>query len=190
MAKIAKEFIETYIEKGIDIDNRRVFLIGEIDDDSVGNVIKALYLIEAASAEKPVELFINSPGGSITAALGLYDVINTLKCPFHTFAVGQCCSAAPLLLACGENGQRWVGENTLFMTHQGSEEISGKFSDLKATVQASFKLDHVWNRLIARHSKKPVSFWTRKSRGPDFYFTAEEAIEWGIADSIWNEKQQ
>lgn len=190
MAKIAKELIETYFDKGIDIGNRRIFLIGEIDDHSVGNVIKALYLIEADSAEKPCELFINSPGGSITAALGLYDTINTIKCPVHTFAVGQCCSAAPLLLACGEPGHRWVGEHCIFMNHEGSEEVSGKFSDLKATVQASFRLDHAWMKLMAKHTKKPLLFWKRKSTGPDFYFNADQAIEWGLADNIWDEKQK
>jgi len=188
--KIDKETIETYFDKGVDIANRRVFLIGDIDDDSVGNIIKALYLIEADSEIDPCEFFINSAGGSITAALGLYDVINTIKCPVHTFAVGQCCSAAPLLLACGHPGERWVGENCIFMTHEGSEDITGKFSDLKATVQASFRLDRVWLDLLTRHSKKTLAFWKRKSNGPDFYFGADEAIEWGIADSIWNEKQR
>lgn len=188
MAKIAKEAIEIYFDKGIDIANRRIFLIGDIDDESVGNVIKALYLIEADSAEKPAELFINSPGGSITAALGLYDTMNTIKCPVHTFAVGQCCSAAPLLLCCGEAGQRWVGEHTMFMTHQGADDMSGKFSDIKAGMQASFRLDNEWLKLVAKHSKKPLAFWKKKSTGPDFYFTADEAIEWGLADSIWDEK--
>jgi ATP-dependent Clp protease protease subunit len=190
MAQIDKEFIETYFDKGVDIDNRRIFLIGELDDESIGNAIKALYLIEGESESEPCEAFINSSGGSITATLALYDVINTVKCPIRTFAVGQCMSAAPLLLAAGEKGERWVGENCMFMTHQGSDDITGKFSDLQSAVKFNIQLDKVWLELIAKNSNKPFSFWARKSlKGADFYFGAEEAIEWGIADSIWNEKE-
>ena len=191
MAKIDKEFVEIYIDKGIDLANRRIFLIGDLDDDSVGYAIKALYLMETESDTDPCELFINSSGGSITDTLALYDVINTIKCPVHTFAVGQCMSAAPLLLAAGEKGERWVGENCMFMTHQGSDDIAGKFSDLQSAVKFNIQLDKIWLRLLAENSKKPLPFWARRSsKGPDFYFGAEEAIEWGIADSIWNEKQQ
>lgn len=188
MAKIAKETIETYFDKGVDIANRRVFLIGDIDEDSVGNIIKALYLIDAESAQ-PCELLINSPGGSITDALALYDVINTMKCPVHTFAVGMCMSAAPLLLACGEPGHRWVGENCMFMTHEGSDDLEGKFSDLRAAVAFNMQLDAVWLKLVAQHTGKTAKFWeTKSTKNHDVYFGAQEAIEWGLADHIWKEK--
>lgn len=189
MAKIDKEFIEIYMDKGIDIANRRVFLIGDIDDESVGHIIKALYLIEADSETEPCELLINSGGGLIHATLALYDVINTMKCPVHTFAVGQCMSAAPLLLACGEPGSRWVGENCMFMTHQGSDDLTGKFSDIRAALRCNLALDKVWLNLLAKHSDKPATFWAgRSNRNADFYFNAEQAIDWGIADNIWNER--
>lgn len=188
MAKIEKEQIETYFDKGVDIANRRVFLIGEIDDESIGNIVKALYLIDADS-DKPCELFINSCGGNLTDTLALYDVINTMRCPVHTFAVGQCMSAAPLLLACGERGGRWVGENCLFMTHQSSSEVAGKFSDLQATIDAVSKLDKSWLRLVAHHTGKSERFWQAKcNKNHDLYFDAEKAIEWGLADNIWREK--
>ncbi len=191
MAKIDKEFIETYMDKGIDLANRRIFLIGDLDAESIGNAIKALYLMETESSVEACELFINSTGGSIMDTLALYDVINTVKCPVHTFAVGCCMSAAPLLLAAGEKGERWVGENCMFMTHQGSDDLAGKFSDLQSAVKFNIKLDKVWLELLTKNSKKPFAFWARRSsKGPDFYFGADEAIEWGIADSIWNEKQQ
>jgi len=189
MAKIDKETLETYFDKGVDIANRRVFLIGDIDGESVGNIIKALYLIEADSDVEPCELFINSPGGSITDALALYDVINTMCCPVHTFAVGMCMSAAPLLLACGEKGHRWVGENCMFMTHEGSDDLEGKFSDLRAAVTFNLSLDKVWLKLVSEHTGRTMKFWQAKStKNHDFYFGAQEAIEWGLADSIWNEK--
>jgi len=176
------------MDKGIDLANRRIFLMGDIDDDSVGNAIKALYLMETESDDE-CELFINSGGGSITATLALYDVINTVKCPIKTFAVGQCMSAAPLLLAAGEKGERWVGENCMFMTHQGSDDLTGKFSDLQSAVKFNLQLDKIWLELIAKNSNKNYLFWARKSlKGADFYFGAQQAIEWGIADEIWREK--
>lgn len=181
------QWASTYFERGIDTRNRRIFLT-DIEEESAMDVIKALYYLDTISDE-PVELFICSYGGSVAHCLGVYDIIRTLSCPVHTFAFGVCQSAAPLLLASGEPGQRWVAEHTQLMTHQYSETISGRGTSLQVDLKQGMALDTRWNELLASHSSKTVKFWKdRSSKIADFYFSADDAIQWGIADSIWKEK--
>ncbi len=179
--------LESYFNRGIDLVNRRIF-VGEITEESADRIIKAMWLLETESTTKPCELFISSVGGSVYDALGIYDVMRRLACPVHTFAFGKCMRAAPVLLSVGETGHRWCTENTSFMVHEVSDELAGRNGDLQANVQQIALVDENWNRLFTKHTAKPYSFWRSKSKGPDFYFTAEQAIEWGIVDAIWAEK--
>lgn len=183
-----KDLIDAYFENGVDIINRRVF-IGDIDTESVNDAIKGLYLMETDSTTKPCEMFISSYGGTVYDALALYDIINTLKCPIHTFAYGKCMSAAPLLLAAGKEGQRWVAPHVSFMHHDWNDEVSGTGSELEAMVKHNEEVGKMWTNLLVRHSTKDFRWWqSRAKRAADFYFSAEEAIEWGIADQMWIEK--
>jgi ATP-dependent Clp protease protease subunit len=182
------EWASTYFERGIDTKLRRIFL-GEIDETSAMNVVKGLYFLNTIDPDGPIELFIKSPGGDVYQCFAIYDVVGTIAAPVHTFAFGMCMSAAPLLLARGEPGQRWVAEHTAFMTHAYSEDLSGKAPDLKAGLRQGLGMDARWNELLAEHSTKAVRFWKSKaSKTSDFYFSAEQAIEWGVADSIWSEQ--
>lgn len=183
----SKELLGPYFDHGIDLDNRRVF-VGDIDSDTVSKIVKGLYLMETEDDTEPCEMFISSYGGSVYEALALYDIMNTIKIPIHTFGYGKVMSAAPLLLAAGEPGQRWVSPHAAFMYHEAADEISGKFRDMTAALKQGQWLDDTWIKLIARHSSKDTRFWKGLNGKPDFYFGAEEAIEYGIADSIWIEK--
>jgi ATP-dependent Clp protease protease subunit len=184
-----KDWVDAYFNNGVDLANRRVF-IGDIDADSVGSAVKGLYLMETQCSTKPCEMFISSYGGTIYDALALYDIMNTLSCPIHTFAYGKCMSAAPLLLAAGEEGKRWVAPHAAFMHHDWADELSGKGADLEATVKHNEQIGKVWTTLLAKHTNKDFRWWnTRAKRPADFYFTADEALEWGLADQIWVEKQ-
>lgn len=98
-----QEWVEAYFEHGVDVANRRVF-IEEINEETIVAAVKGLYLMETMDENAPCEMFISSYGGSIYDALALYDIMNTLKCPIHTFAYGKCMSSAVLLLAAGEPG--------------------------------------------------------------------------------------
>lgn len=188
MPKIDKDWVEAYFNYGVDVANRRLF-IGEIDEDKILAAVKGLYLMDTMSRD-PCEMFISSYGGSVHEALALYDIMHTVKCPIHTFAFGKCMSAAPLLLAAGEPGHRWVAQHVAFMTHDWGAEIEGKGSEIKATVKHFDEIGELWNRLIAKHSAKPYAHWAKLSKkSADHYFTAEDAMEWGIADSIWSEKE-
>lgn len=188
MAKIDKEWVDAYFEHGVDLVNRRVF-IGDIDYESVDKVIKGLYLMETASETEACEMFISSYGGTIYDALALYDIMNTLKCPIWTFAYGKCMSAAPLLLAAGEPGHRWVSPNVSLMHHDWADELEGRGAKIMEDVKHTEALGKQWTRLLAKHSIKDFKWWdTRGKKASDFYFSAEQAIEWGVADSIWTEK--
>jgi len=183
------DWVDAYFDHGIDVENRRVF-IGDITDESVGCAIKGLYLMETASREEPCEMFISSYGGSIYDALALYDVMNTLTCPIHTFAYGKCMSAAPLLLAAGTVGQRWVSPHVAFMHHDWADDIAGKGMELQAAVKHSEDMGKTWTKLLAEHSTKSFKWWDDRGKRPaDFYFSSDESLKWGLADEIWVQKQ-
>jgi ATP-dependent Clp protease protease subunit len=182
------EWVNAYFDKGIDVINRRIFL-GDIDEESIDHCIKGLYLMQTNDDKKPVELFISSYGGTIYDALALYDIMGTLSCPVHTFAYGKCMSAAPLLLAAGEPGFRWVAQHTFFMHHDGADEMEGKTTKLIADMKQMVQVDKAWTDLIVKLSNKTSKWWNdRAKRSEDFYFSADEAIQWGLADSIWSER--
>lgn len=186
--KFDKEEYEAYFDHGVDVTNRRIFL-GDIDHESIGAAVKGMYLMETNSRTEPIELFISSYGGEVYDAIALYDIIGTIKCPIHTFAYGKCMSAAPLLLACGEPGHRWVAQHTFFMHHDGSDEIEGKTSALRSTMKHLEQLDKAWTTLLAKYSNKTFKWWDdRSKRSGDFYFSADDAIEWGLADAVWSER--
>ena len=180
---------DAYFNHGVDMVNRRVFLDGDIDEASVRVAIRGLYLMETNADDEPIEMFINSFGGSVYGAMAIFDIMNTIKCPIHTFAYGKCMSAAPLLLANGTAGFRWVSPNVSFMYHDWSDEISGTAANIKADVKHVEELDGRWTRELAARTGETYRFWKAKSnKNHDFYFWADEAIEWGLADHIWIER--
>jgi len=182
------EWVNAYFEKGVDVINRRVFL-GDIDEDTIDYCVKGMYLMETNDSKKPIELFISSYGGSIYDALALYDIMGTISCPIHTFAYGKCMSAAPLLLAAGEPGNRWVAPHTFFMHHDGASEMEGKTTHLEAEMKHLKDLDKCWTTLVAKISSKTFKWWDdRAKRSGDFYFSADEAIEYGLADHVWDDR--
>jgi len=186
--RIDKDWVDAYFDKGIDVANRRVF-IGDIDASTADSAIKGLYLMETESPETPVEVFISSLGGDVYEALALYDIINTIRCPVHTFAYGKCMSAAPLLLAAGAPGCRWVSPHCLFMHHDWAAEVEGKGSELINVVKHYEEIGKIWTTLFAERTNKNFKWWdTRAKKATDFYFSADEALEWGVADQFWVEK--
>lgn len=183
-----KDWVDAYFEKGVDIANRRVF-IGDIDETSADNAIKGLYLMETESKDKPCEIFISSYGGILYDTLALYDIMNTISCPIHTFGYGKIMSAAVVLIAAGEKGNRWISPHVSFMHHDWAAEMEGKGQELQGLIKHYEETCEQWLKLLEQHTDRDKRWWKMRSRKPaDFYFTASEAIEWGVADSIWVEK--
>lgn len=191
MARISKDWVDAYFEYGVDVANRKVFLFDDVDSNSIGAVIKGLYLMEASDSNKPIELFVGSFGGSEYEMFALYDVCRTLKSPIHTIAIGKCMSAAPLLVAGGEEGHRYATPNTFFMIHISWEDFGMKRMDeLEKDLKHFEDMGDRWASLMEKHSKKPAKFWQDlcKKTGDNF-FDAEKALEWGLIDHIWDEKE-
>lgn len=174
-------------DRGIDIQNRRVFL-GEIDEETTLDLVKGLYYLESLADDEPIEIFINSCGGSVEGCFAIVDIIHTIKCPVHTFAYGICMSAAPLVLASGEKGHRWVSPNLRLMVHDGDDEISGTSKDLRVGLSYSKDLDDTWYDLMRDYTGTSVTKWKALcGKGADYYFKSDLAIELGLADQIWEE---
>ncbi len=188
---ISKDWVEAYFENGVDVPNRRIFLFGGINEESIGNAIKGIYLMDGESSNKKIELFISSYGGDLDEMLGLYDVIQTVTCPISTFAIGKCMSAAPLLLACGKKGDRWSGPNCSFMVHQPWQDMhdSRRVDELEKEVEASKAIRDKWAELMAKHTVKTKKFWVNMAgKIGDQHFDAEKAMEYGIIDQLWVER--
>lgn len=191
MARINKDWIDIYFDYGVDKQNRRIFLLNDIDEESIGMVIKGLYSMDIESTERPIKLFIGSLGGSDYEMLALYDVIHTLKSPVHTIAVGKCLSAAPLLVACGAKGHRFATPNTWFMVHQASDDFGNrKLGALEKEFKHMLNMERQWETLMAKHTNQSSEFWRKHCQNiGDKFFSAKQAKVWGLIDHIWDEKE-
>ncbi len=187
--KLTEELLAA-LEHGVDVKGRRIFLHGDAEEDSVGMAIRGLYLLADRSPD-PIELYISSYGGLIDDTFALHDVTRTIKVPVHTVALGKCQSAAPLLVACGKRGERYASENTEFMAHDASVDLSqGSPAQLRVQAEAvKARVDRM-DKLLAKYTKKDVRHWRRLSASKvDRYFDADTALEWGLIDQVWAEKE-
>lgn len=189
MARITQAQIEAALEHGIDIPGRRVFLHGGVDEDAIGRAIRGLYLLESVS-KNPVELYVSSYGGDLDEAFALHDVTRTVKFPVHTVALGKCQSAAPLLVACGQRGERWAAENTTFMLHDCELAVAdGSPAYVLGHAEAARDQMKRYAQLLGKYTRKPAAHWSRMFRGKtDRFFSADDALAWGLVDQLWNEK--
>jgi ATP-dependent Clp protease, protease subunit len=178
------------LEKGIDISGRRIFLHGDVDEGSIGLAIRGMYLLADLDDSKPIELYVMSYGGDLDEAFALHDVTRTIPVPVHTVALGKCMSAAPLLVACGHKGKRWASENCQFMLHDCSLDVEESSPvAIQAHVEAARAQMVTYAELLAKYTDKPKGHWTRMfGMRSDKFFSAEEALDWGLIDQIWSEK--
>ncbi len=189
MRKMTDE-LDAALEHGVDVKGRRIFLHGGVDEDSIGMAIRAMYLMADMAEKEPITLFVCSYGGELDEAFAMHDVTRTIRVPVHTVALGKCMSAAPLLVACGHAGERWASEHTQFMLHDCLlEPEEGSPTFIGAHVEAAKAQMIRYAELLAKYTGKPKVHWTRMfSRRADKFFSAEEAMEWGLIDHIWSEK--
>lgn len=189
MSRKMTDELDAALEHGVDVKGRRIFLHGGVDEDSIGMAIRAMYLM-ADMTNGPITLFVCSYGGELDEAFALHDVTRTIKVPVHTVALGKCMSAAPLLVACGEPGERWASEHTQFMLHDCSLEVDeGSPAFIAAHVAAARAQMVRYAELLAEYTTKKKTHWANmfKMRA-DKFFSAEEARDWGLIDNIWSEK--
>ncbi len=175
-------------ERAFDIYSRllkdRIIFIGTPIDDQVANLVMAQMLyLESEEPDRDINLYINSPGGSVSAGLAIYDTMQYVKPRVSTFCMGLAASFACLLLAGGDPGLRFSLPNTRIMMHQPSGGFQGQASDIQIQAQEILRLRRVLDQILAHHTGKPVDQITRDS-DRDFYMSPDEALEYGLIDHI------
>ncbi len=165
------------------LKERIVFIDGEITDATADLVVAQLLFLEAEHPEKDINIYINSPGGSVTAGLAVYDTMQYISCPVRTICLGQACSMAALLLAGGSKGKRSILPNARVMIHQPYGGAEGQASDIIVANKELQRIKKATTRILAEHTGKSDEE-ILKAIERDFYLSAEEALEFGIVDSV------
>jgi ATP-dependent Clp protease protease subunit len=160
-------------------------VIGPVDDYMSMNVMAQLIYLEADNPEKPINMYINSPGGSVSAGLAIYDTMNYIRCPVSTTCNGMAASMGSLLLAGGAEGQRYILPNARVMIHQPSGGYSGKASDIADHAKEILRIREALNKIYQSHLTKKHSLEEiEKYMERDYYMDAQEAIDFGLVDKI------
>ena len=165
------------------LKDRIVFVGGEVEDEMANAVVAQLLFLQAEDPEKEISMYVNSPGGSVTAGLAILDTMKMLKCPVATYCVGQAASMGAVLLAAGEKGKRHALPNARIMIHQPWGGAQGKASDVEITAREILRLKDVLNGILAEASGKTVEE-VLKDTDRDHFMSAEEAKAWGIVDKV------
>ena len=165
------------------LKDRIVFVGGEIEDDMANAVVAQLLFLQAQDPEKEVSMYVNSPGGSVTAGLAILDTMRMVKCPVATYCVGQAASMGAVLLAAGEKGRRFALPHARIMVHQPWGGAQGKASDIEITAREILRLKEMLNGILADASGKTPEE-VLKDTDRDHFMSAEEAKAWGIVDKV------
>ena len=165
------------------LKDRIVFVGGEIDDDMANAIVAQLLFLQAQDAEKEVSMYINSPGGSVTAGLAILDTMKMVKCPVATYCVGQAASMGAILLASGEKGRRYALPHARIMVHQPWGGAQGKASDIEITAREILRLKEMLNGILAESAGKTLEAVTNDT-DRDHFMSADEAKAWGIVDKV------
>jgi ATP-dependent Clp protease protease subunit len=180
-------------ERSFDIYSRllkdRIVFIGTGIDDFVANsVIAQLLFLQMQDPKKDIHIYINSPGGSVTAGLAIYDTMQFMTCDVNTYCIGICASMGSVLLTAGTKGKRFCLPNSHVMIHQVSGGASGTASDVERTIGFMFNLKKRLNGILAHHTGKSIEQIENDS-DRDNYMTAEESTSYGLVDKVLTRKE-
>lgn len=170
------------------LEDRIVFLGGPIDDHIANIVIAQLLFLEAQDPEKDIYLYINSPGGSVTATMAIYDTLQHVRCHISTICVGMAASGAAVILAAGTRGKRFMLPNAEVMIHQPLGGTEGQASDIAINAKHILKIKGNLNQILAQHTGQPLQRVERDT-DRDFFMDAEEARHYGLVDEIYKPKK-
>lgn len=165
------------------LKERIVFMVGPVTDDSANLVVAQLLFLESENPDKDIYLYINSPGGSVTAGLSIYDTMNFIKPDVSTLCIGQAASMGAFLLSAGAKGKRFALSNSRVMIHQPLGGFSGQASDFEIHAREILSLKRKLNELMAQHCDRPVEDLERDT-DRDNFMTAEAAREYGLIDKV------
>lgn len=194
-----KDFLQNYLvpvvveqtprgERAYDIysrllQDRIIFLGTEIDDGVANLIIAQLLFLEADNREKDINLYINSPGGSVSATMAIYDTIQYVKPDVATICIGQAASGGAVILACGTKGKRMALPNSRVMIHQPLGGAQGQVTDIEIHTREMIKIREKLNEILASHTGQPIDR-VRKDTERDFFMSSEEAKDYGLIDRV------
>jgi len=168
----------------------RIIFLGEAVSDGLANyVIAQMLYLQMQDPKKDISLYINSPGGSVTAGLAIYDTMQFVTCNINTYCMGMAASMGSVLLAAGTKGRRFALPNSHVMIHQVSGGAQGTASDVERTVEFMYSLKRRLNQILAKHTGKSVEEVERDA-DRDKYMTSEEAMEYGLVDKVLTHKRE
>ena len=170
------------------LQDRIVLLGGEVTDESANLIVAQLLFLQSQDAKKTINMYINSPGGSVTAGLAIYDTMQFISCPVATYCIGQAASMGAVLLTAGTKGKRFALPNARIMIHQPWGGAEGKASDIEITAREILRLKERLNRILADHSGKSYEEVV-KDTDRDYFMSAEEAAAYGLIDSVVTPKK-
>lgn len=165
------------------LKERVIFLTGQVEDHMANLVVAQLLFLESENPDKDIFLYINSPGGSVTAGMSIYDTMQFIKPNVSTVCMGQACSMGAFLLTGGAPGKRYVLPNSRVMIHQPLGGFQGQASDIQIHAQEILTIKNKLNRLLAEHTGQPIEVIERDT-DRDNFMSADQAVEYGLVDAV------
>ncbi len=169
------------------LKERIIFLVGEVNDASANLIVAQMLFLEAENPKKDISLYINSPGGSVTAGMSIYDTMQFIKPDVSTMVIGQACSMGALLLTAGAAGKRYSLPNSRVMIHQPLGGYQGQATDIEIHAKEILKIKDNLNRIMAKHTGKAVKT-IAKDTDRDNYMSSKEALSYDLIDKIVSER--
>ena len=170
------------------LKERIIFLGEEVTDVSASLIVSQLLFLEAEDPEKDISLYINSPGGSVTAGMAIYDTMNFIKCDVSTICMGMAASMGSFLLAGGAKGKRMALPNAEIMIHQPMGGAQGQATEIQIAAEHILQTKKRLNRILSENTGKPLEVIERDT-DRDNWLTAEEAVEYGLIDAVFDKKR-
>ena len=165
------------------LKERIIFLDGEVNDASASVIVAQLLFLEAEDPNKDIHLYINSPGGSVTAGMAIYDTMNYIKCDVSTICIGMAASMGAFLLSSGAKGKRYALPNAEVMIHQPSGGAQGQATEIKIVAEHILRTRSKLNNILAANTNQPLEVIERDTER-DYYMSADEAASYGLVDTV------
>ena len=170
------------------LKERIIFLCDQVSDPIANIIIAQLLFLEAEDNTKDIYLYINSPGGAVTAGMAIYDTMQYIKADVSTICLGQAASMGAVLLAAGQKGKRYVLPNSRIMIHQPLGGAQGQATDIEIQSKEILRIRKILNEILVSHTGQPMKK-IEKDTDRDFFLSAEEAVEYGLVDEVIKSKQ-
>ena len=171
------------------LKERVIFLVGAVQDQMANIVVAQLLYLESENPDKDINIYINSPGGSVTAGLSIYDTMQFINCDVSTICVGQAASMGALLLSGGENGKRFALPHSRIMVHQPSAGFQGQATDIDIHAKEVLELKHRLNKIMATHTGQKIAK-IEKDLERDNFMSSSEAKSYGLIDTVLSKRKE